>query len=305
MTHRIEVPLVPECSACIIHSLGTLIPLLTDNENERFRLFALAYSRLAAGFHKKTDPATLSIELYRELYEISGVKDPYSELKAQSVEAAKKALPVVEKIVLGFSGYEKLRAALAASIAGNVIDFNTAGHEANLSELEGTFTQVMDQGFDLDDSRHLWQTLVARHGNLLFIADNAGEKLFDIPLLRLLVELGWKVTYVVKGKPMINDATEEDVRGTETEKLADISNTGAWAHGVPRQWVSREFLEKVDSSDLVLSKGQANIETFPEIQRETKVETYYILKGKCPHISQAIGAKKGDNIVLRRPIIDE
>ncbi len=305
MTHRIEVPLVPECSACIIHSLSTLIPLLTDNENDRFKLFALAYSRLATGFKKKTDPATLSIELYREIYEISGVKDPYRELKAQSIEAAKKALPAVEGIVLGFSGYERLRAALAASIAGNVIDFNTAGHEANLSELEETFTQVMDEGFDLDDSRHLWQTLVTRKGNLLFIADNAGENLFDIPLLRLLVKLEWRVTYVVKGGPMINDATEEDVRGTEIEKLADITNTGAWAHGVPRRWVSKEFLKMVDSSDLVFSKGQANIETFPEIQRETNVETYYILKGKCPHISQAIGAKKGDNIVLRRPILDE
>jgi len=277
MTHRIEVPLVPECSACIIDSLGTLIPLLTDNEDERFKLFALAYSRLADGFQKKTDPATLSIELYRELYEISGAKDPYSELKSQSIEAAKEALPAVEKTVLGYSGYERLRAALAASIAGNVIDFNTAGHEANLSELEGTFTQVMDEGFELDDSHHLWQSLVAKQGSLLFIADNAGENLFDIPLLRFLVELGWKVTYVVKGKPMINDATEEDVRGTETEKLASISNTGAWAHGVPRQWVSKAFLRMVDSSDLMLSKGQANIETFPEIQRETSVETYSLL----------------------------
>ena len=74
MPHRIEVPLVPECSACIIHSLGTLIPLLTDDEDERFRLFALAYFRLAAGFQKKTDPATLSIELYRELYDIGELR---------------------------------------------------------------------------------------------------------------------------------------------------------------------------------------------------------------------------------------
>jgi uncharacterized protein with ATP-grasp and redox domains len=57
----------------------------------------------------------------------------------------------------------------------------------------------------------------------------------------------------------------------------------------------------VEKSDLVISKGQANIETFPEIQREKEVETYYITRAKCPHISQAVGAKKGDSVVLRRP----
>jgi uncharacterized protein with ATP-grasp and redox domains len=136
---------------------------------------------------------------------------------------------------------------------------------------------------------------------MLFLGDNAGETLFDIPLVRLMTDLSWNVTYIVKMRAMVNDAVEEDVRGTEIEKLAAIRDTGAWAHGVPKKWVSDEFLRLVEDSDMVISKGQANIETFPEIQREFSVETYYILRGKCPHISAAVGVTKGQNVVLRRP----
>ena len=113
----------------------------------------------------------------------------------------------------------------------------------------------------------------------------------------------WESTFAVKGRAMINDATEDDVRGTEIESLATIINSGAWAHGVPARFVSKEFLQLMAKSDIVISKGQANIETVPEIQQKTGVETYYITKAKCSHISQAIGAKRGNNVVLRRPKI--
>ncbi len=235
------------------------------------------------------------------MYTETGSVDPYQDIKARSNEAASKALPSVEKHVAGFSGFERLHAALAASIAGNIIDFNTAGHDPNLDELDSVYHDILTEGFAIDDSEHLWRSLTSTTGNLMYLADNVGETLFDIPLLRYLKELGWNLTYVVKGKAMINDATRKDIESTVIPELADILDTGAWAHGVPRQWVSKEFMESISQSSLVISKGQANVETFPEIQREIGIETYYITRAKCAHISQALGAKKGDNLVIRRP----
>ena len=190
---------------------------------------------------------------------------------------------------------------MAASIAGNIIDFNSVEHSPDLDSLVEVFDEIQQEGFALDDSEHLWETLKSQTGKLLFLADNAGEVILDIPLLRLLKEFGWDITFVVKGRAMINDATLEDIQNTEIEQLATISDSGAWAHGVPIQFVSKEFLDLVKNSDLIISKGQANIETVPEIQQMTGIETYYITKAKCSHISQAIGAKRGDNVVLRRP----
>jgi uncharacterized protein with ATP-grasp and redox domains len=298
---EIHVPLVPECSACIIDSLGLLIPLLTDDKEEQYELFNLAYGRIARAYERREPPIELAIELYRELYTRADKEDPYAEIKKRSIEAAKKALPAVEQSISKMKGYQKLRAALAAAVAGNVIDFNTAGHSPNLEELSKIYEEVLEEGFAIDHSENLWQSLTSKKGEVLFLGDNAGETLFDVPLLRLFNDMGWNVTYAVKGKPLANDAVRSDVEGTEVDHISKIIDTGAWAYGVPKKWVSKEFLDTVRHSDMVISKGQANIESFPEIQREMKKETYYITRGKCAHISRAICAKKGDNVILRRP----
>ncbi len=303
MSDSIKVPLIPRCSACIVNSLKTLIPLLTDDKEKQFNLFRLAYKRLSEGYAKNITPIILSVTLYQELYEKEGVEDPYREIKRLSNKAALSVLPIIEEKVQQFEGEQRFRACLSASITGNVIDYNTAEHSPDLDSLVEVFDRVQHEGFAPDDSKLLLQTLNSQTGKLLFIADNAGEVILDIPLLKYLKELGWETTYVVKGRAMINDATREDIQGTEIEKLASIADSGAWAHGVPLEYVSKEFLDLFRESDLVISKGQANIETVPVIQEMTGTETYYITKAKCSHISQAIGAKKGSNVVLRHPTV--
>lgn len=300
MSDPIQVPLIPDCASCIVGSLKILVPLLSENESEQAEYFALSFRMLAEGYEERLEPAPLSVKIYRELYTRADVRDPYAEIKRISKEAALRALPVIEQRIESLKDYHKLRACIAAAIAGNVIDFNTAGHDPDLSRLVEVFDEIMTEGFAIDASDSLWRSLSTRAGNLLFLADNAGEVILDIPLLRFLRDMKWSVTFVVKGQSMINDATHEDVEGTEIEELTTVADTGAWAHGIPIKDVSEEFLELVNVSNLVISKGQANIETFPEIQRKFKVETYYITRAKCPHISQVIGAKKGDSVIVMR-----
>lgn len=303
MSEHIEVPLIPDCSACIANSMKLLIPLLADDEAEQNKLFTLVFKRLSEGYKDNVPPIILSIQIHQELYTLAGIENPYSEIKRISNESALKVLPLIEEKIEGLEGYEKLRACLAAAITGNVIDYNVGEHVPDLGALVEVYDSILAGGFALDDTNHLWSSLKSQKGNLVYLADNAGEVILDIPLLRFLKELGWKTTFVVKGRAMINDATEDDVRGTEIEELSTVTNSGAWAHGVPEEYVSKEFLKLMKESDIVISKGQANIETVPQIQRKTGVETYYVTKAKCSHISQAIKSNKGDNIVHRRPKI--
>lgn len=300
MNEQIKVPLVPDCASCIISSLKILVPLLSQDESEQAEYFASAYRMVSQGYEERLEPAPLSVRIYRELYTNAGANDPYKEIKRISKEAALKAAPIIERRIESFTRYQRLRACIAASIAGNVIDFNTAGHDPDLDRLVEVFEEIVEEGFTVDSSKELWATLNGKSGKLLFLADNAGEVILDIPLLRLFKHHKWSITYVVKGKPMTNDATHEDVEGTEIEKLASIVDTGAWALGVPLNDVSKEFHKLVANSNLVISKGQANIETFPAIQEKYRVETYYLTRAKCPHISKAIGAKKGDSVVAKR-----
>ncbi|MHA2047814.1 MAG: damage-control phosphatase ARMT1 family protein [Candidatus Thorarchaeota archaeon] len=300
MSDSIRVPLIPECSACILNSMKTLIPILTQDKERQFELSNLVYKRLAEGYAKNLSPLILSVTIHQELYKTTGVENPYKEIKRRSREAALTALPLIVNKIEEFQGHDRFQACLAASIAGNVIDFNVGEHRPDLDSLVEVFEGIRLKGFTIDDSDQLWESLNSRSGRLLFLADNAGEVILDIPLLRLLKELRWEITFVVKGRAMINDATLEDVQGTEIEELTTVKDSGAWAHGVPIEFVSEEFLTLMKDSDLVISKGQANIESVPEIQEKTGVETYYITKAKCSHISRAINATIGDNVVIRR-----
>ena len=285
-------------------TMKILVPLLTKDSVKQAEYFALVYQMLSDGYSERINPAPLSVRIYRELYSRAGIEDPYREIKKVSKEAALKAFPSIEKKIESESGYHKLRACIAAALAGNVIDFSTTGHDPDLERLIEIFDEIMNKGFAVDASELLWKALNSKPGRALYLADNAGEVIFDVPLLRLFNEMNWSVTYVVKGKPMINDAVREDVIGTEIEELAKIADTGAWALGVPANEVSKDFLDLIETSDLVVSKGQANIETFPELQQKYGIETYYITRAKCPHISKAVGAKKGDSVVLRQPTND-
>jgi uncharacterized protein with ATP-grasp and redox domains len=301
MDEQIEVPLVPECASCVISSLKILIPLLSADFNKQAEYFAIAFKTLSEGYANNIAPVLLTIGIYQDLYSKAGVEDPYAEIKQDSTKAALRALPIIEKKIEGLKNHTLFQACLSVAITGNVIDFNTAGHEPDLERLTELYEDISRTGLAVDDSQHLWNSLKMKKGRLLYLADNAGEVILDIPLLRFIHSLGWRIRFVVKGKAIINDAIIDDVRGTEIEDLAEIVDNGAWAHGVPLKFVSDEFLQFVEDSDLVISKGQANIETFPEIQKRTNVETYYITRAKCPHISQAVGAKKGDNVVYRQP----
>ncbi len=300
VSEEIKVPLIPECAPCIMGTLKLLIPLLTEDIVEQANYFALVYQMLSEGYSERINPAPLSVRIYRKLYSMAGSEDPYKEIKKTSKQAALRAFPAIEERIDLLSGYQKLRACIAAAIAGNIIDFSTTGHDPDLTHLIEVFDEIMKNGFAVDASESLWKSLKSKRGRILFLADNAGEVILDIPLLRLFNEKNWSVIYVVKRRPMINDAVREDVAGTEIGQLAEITDTGAWALGVPPNDVSNEFLELVEKSDIVISKGQANIETFPEIQQRYGIETYYITKAKCPHISQAIGANKGDNVIVKR-----
>ena len=112
MSDDIAVPLIPDCSACIISSLKTLIPLLTQDKEKQYSLFNLAYQRISEGYAKNLTPILLSVTLYQEIYEREGIENPYKEIKQRSKDAALKALLIIEKKIDQFQQRERFQARL-------------------------------------------------------------------------------------------------------------------------------------------------------------------------------------------------
>jgi uncharacterized protein with ATP-grasp and redox domains len=127
---------------------------------------------------------------------------------------------------------------------------------------------------------------------LLYLADNAGETVFD----RVLIEcIQVPVVYAVKGGPILNDATVEDARMAEVDRSAELISTGSNAPGTILARCSKRFQRVFAKAALVIAKGQGNYETLSE--QGSKV--FFLLQAKCPVIARDLGVPVS-GLVLRQ-----
>jgi len=123
--------------------------------------------------------------------------------------------------------------------------------------------------------------------DILFLGDNAGEAVFD----RLLIEQmpAAKVTYAVKGAPIINDVTLADARASGLDEVAELIDNGNDAPGTILSLCPPAFQKHFAEADLVIAKGQANYETLSEAARDL----FFLTQVKCPVIGRDIGKPVG------------
>ena len=132
--------------------------------------------------------------------------------------------------------------------------------------------------------------------NLLYIGDNCGEIVLD----KLFLEtISVPVKYfVVRGGPVINDITIDDAMMTGINTIAQIISTGDDAPGAVWETTSEEFKSVFNAADVIISKGQGNLEGLIDVPGNT----YFLFVSKCDLIARRIGANKGDFIIKKNLI---
>jgi uncharacterized protein with ATP-grasp and redox domains len=233
-------------------------------------------------------PATAR-EIHRFVRELVGQSDPYRQAKDWSDDLALKLYPELKRLIA--KSKDPLETAVRLAIAGNVIDFG-AYDSVEATDIEKAIDGCLTS--DLDKTQlEYFQNAVSETTDILFLADNAGEIVFD----RLLIEqLGpQKVTLAVKGGPILNDATVEDARAAGLVDLVEVIDTGDDAPGTILDTSSTVFQCYFMAADLIIAKGQGNYETLSDANKNI----FFILKAKCPVIAQHLGCEV-DQMILRR-----
>lgn len=232
---------------------------------------------------ESTPPETGRI-IYRRIKEITGNPDPYLQIKRESNEQALLLYPQLKKRVENSD--DRLLTAIKISIAGNIIDYGVNRRLDLIKDVEET----LDRDFAICDYMTFRERLNEAR-EILYIGDNAGECVFD----RLLIEeLKKPVTYVVRGAPVINDATCEDAVQSGINRVARILSSGTDAPGTVLSTCSEEFKEIYGNSSFIISKGQGNYEALSSENRPI----LFLLRAKCRVIAERIGINEGD-IVLK------
>jgi len=232
----------------------------------------------------------ISSRIHRCAYRIISDPNPYRGLKRMNNEDALEAADAVKGELTTFRDF-----CLAAVIA-NTLDYGSAEHKVTDNFLN-FFRQEYAKGLGIDDTAAMEQLL----DRVVYFCDNCGEIIFDSLLIHHLKKRGADVVVVVRGAPILNDATIEDAifAGIDAHSTKILTNTTGIAElGYYPPYLPEEVHEVLQSATLIISKGMANYESFSEFTMPCPVA--YLMSVKCQPVADAIGVPKGSRIALLR-----
>ncbi len=232
-------------------------------------------------------PPIMAMEMYGMLRETLGIHDPYAEVKYDCNSKALALYPRLKEILA--SSADPFDAGVRMAVAGNIIDFAAGDHRR--IPVEETLERALAVPFAIDHTDRLRQRVTDAR-SILYLADNAGEIVFDRVLIE---ELGpERVTCAVRDIPVINDATMQDAIQTGLDKVCTVISSGSPAPGTPLGLCTEEFRQLFYGADVVISKGQGNLETLCAPGRDV----FFLFMVKCPIISGEVGAEMNSFIVM-------
>jgi len=273
-----------ECYPCFFVQALKTSRIITSDEKKIWQILK-EVSRSLPKMSMDVTPSEIGREVYRIISDMTGIKDPYQKIKREYIRQALSLYPELRKLI--DSSADRLMTAIRLSIAGNIIDFG-ANSDFDLNQDIDT---ILDQEMAVNHYPEFCQVL-DKTRQILYLADNAGETVFD----RLLIEeLSKPVIYAVREQPIINDATREDALLSGIGEVAEVLSSGCDAPGNIMKFCSEEFMNVYRSVDLIISKGQGNYEGLSEEERPI----FFLLKAKCGVIARDIGIDEGGIVLMR------
>lgn len=287
----------PECVPCLLRRIVFQSRLQEGEDGLRPVQAALAV--LTEGFDGEVNSAKLATLAHRAAYRAQGTDDPYRELKERADQVAASLLPELEDYL--DSAPDRLEAAVLGSIVGNIMDFGPGIAIQDPDELVDVFSDLMDQGLDLSHVPRMRERL-RESRKVVYMLDNCGEAVFDIPLIREIQKLGPEVVGVVKGEPILTDVTREDAARSGIDKVFDrMVDTGQFAVGVDLESAGEELLRELEDCDLLLAKGMANYEALSD---SGIGPVAFLLRAKCHPVARSLGVRKDQNVAVYRDRAD-
>jgi len=279
-----------ECVKCIVGQIEKATKLLELDENLSKQIMDEVNKR-SKNFSFKDTPPFVAKDVYEYLAKKTNLPDPLETLKQKSIQKALTFIPYVEDKIE--NSEDKLLTAIKTAVAGNVIDFATTKEFC----LDEEINTIFETNFAINDYE-IFKEELEKHQTLIILADNAGENVFDMVLIKTLKTLypNIDITYATRGKAIINDITTKEALQIGLDKYCKVVSSGVDTPGLEKKQADKEFLEEFEKTPLVLSKGMGNFECL-ESYNDKKI--FFLFKVKCEVVANQVSQKLGD-IVLKR-----
>ncbi|UCE37863.1 MAG: DUF89 family protein [Thermoplasmata archaeon] len=230
---------------------------------------------------KESCSAVVATEVHDATYDILGTRDPYKAIKDRCNQTAVSLLPKAQEVIN--NSKDRFKAAVLCSIIGNVLDFGISSSPESPEKLTEQFDTLLAEGLNKDETDKVREYL-EKGGKVLYFADNCGEIVFDKLLCQEIKKFDVHLTFVVRGQPILTDATLEDAQEFEIGDVTDkILTTGCYAVGVNFEDMGEDLKKALENVDLIISKGMGNYETFSETDYRPIA---YLLRTKCEPVAK-------------------
>lgn len=286
--------LYPRCVTCVLDNVLHVSKRVLPDDESRFELLGEIIKRFDGHLHSGSSAPVLTEIAFSVLSDFSGIADPFAEVKEEFNKLMLDAREEYRKLIESSS--DPLHAALVAAGAANLIDFG-AFREISSRKAARALARHMehtslDERVYTDFHHHL-----EKNRKILILCDNAGEIVLDTILVDILKAgfPGIDITCAVRGGPILNDATLEDVRQIGLNGQCKAISTGLAVPGTIPERSTREFQGVWDQAPVILAKGVGNFESAPF--GDNRIFFLFIIK--CDTLSDFTGLPEG-TLVFRQ-----
>ncbi|MGI6487293.1 MAG: damage-control phosphatase ARMT1 family protein [Syntrophothermaceae bacterium] len=279
-----------DCLPCIMRQTVDAARFATEDSNLQEKIIRKIITEMVQ-YDFNESPPYMSQIIHKHVRELSNMADPYREVKHQFTRLGLDLYDELKNIVQ--ASQDPFSTAIKIAIAGNIIDFGVFS-EISEEQVHAAIEDCLQAPLPAETVNHLKDD-IAGAKNILFLGDNAGETVFD----RLFIEEMplEKVTYVVKGSPIVNDATMKDAEEAGLTELVRVIDNGSDAQGTILKLCSTEFIDSLRQADLIIAKGQAHYETMSDLELN---RIYYLFQAKCAVVADDTGCQMGEMVFLKR-----
>ncbi|MDV0444698.1 hypothetical protein MmiAt1_02330 [Methanimicrococcus sp. At1] len=321
----------PRCTYCLLSRVHYQCNLATDDADLINEVMKECISALNDAYDPSETSTHVGTAVHRRCFEVLGNHDPYKETKEINNQTALELLPEIQKMIYGENEKgetytaensprpieEVFEKAVLAAVIGNYFDFGIMGIDASDDGFRQKFVSYFEKGLDINDTKEMMNLLQ----NVVYITDNCGEIVYDREVLKVIkriqqvqyenkseIQEGSKnektagsnaappeLTLIVRGAPILTDATMKDAEEFEMSATADkILTTGSNAIGVILKETPPETIRAMENATLIISKGMANYESLSDEKSMRPIA--FLLRTKCEAVADSLGVALGESI---------
>ncbi|MBE9482282.1 MAG: DUF89 family protein [Chloroflexi bacterium] len=276
-----------DCLPCLLRQALAAARAATEDENIHRKVID-SVAVMIPQFPSGLRPPEIAQRGYKVIYQITGNSDPFHQVKIEANREVLALYPRLKEVVADSS--DPLLMACKLAIAGNSIDL---APDFDYGGINNIIETALASPLAVNDYQE-FRSSIGNSRHILYLGDNAGEIMFDrvlIEELRQVKEL--EIDFVVRERPIINDATLEDAIAVGMDKVARIVSSGCDAPATILSQCSVEMLRLYHSADVIIAKGQGNYESLDE----EPGNIFFLLRAKCPIVAKLLGVSVGDAVL--------